>query len=513
MIPSKRFISTAIDFKTVHFETDQFNIIASGCGTGKSHMIIHNLLNLKQFKEKGIAPSQVLFLTSRAITVDQQSKEETITKYNPYDTLTLDYWNGLADSEDLLLANKITIMTYDKLINILKIKNNENTETLNNIKLIIIDECHTLFSDTFIKDIELLKVWIRDTLYSKSKIFLGLTATPNILDFYKGEWGVKINRINKKPLMRYTAKQLICTNFNTIPYLIVTDRLPGKTIIMCYSVKDCYDLQAKLKNAAVLVSQQNEKYFTDEMKVLRQYIVDNESLPDEFWEKDFITGKPKKHKLDILITTSTLREGFNLRENSGVKNVICCFSDELHITQFMGRCRFDIENLVVAESYIRTDNIHSNQNTYLYKCRSEFRKFLSNTNNVAWFNNIADLVDHDCYEVKKFLLGTDEQRFIDFINSKWLVPAGLTGRDLNRYKIYKDEDKQEIIDLAIECKLFSLFKSQITFNRVVKMLEQCLGYVVDSGKCQIDYTRHTYKLVVSFDEEKINYNPPYKTIQ
>jgi hypothetical protein len=504
----KRFISTSIDFNTVHFKKDQFNIIASGCGTGKSHMIIHDLLKIKQCREMKIQPSQVMFITSRAITVEQQSRNEGITKFNPNDISTLAYWNGMADSEELLIQNDIRIMTYDKIIEILRSGNTEEAETLNNVKIIILDECHTMFSDTFIKDIEVLKVWIRDTLYRNSKIFLGLTATPKIIENNK-TWGVQINRINKDPLMRYTAKQLICTNFNTIPYLIVTDRLPGKTIIMCYSVKDCYALQSKLHNAAVLVSQQNKYHFTKQMEKLRQYIIDNETLPDEF---DYLLddGTVEKRKLDILITTSTLREGFNLRANSGVKNVICCFSDELHITQFMGRCRFDIDNLVVAETYIRDENF--NQNTYLADCRNDFKSFIRNMTNVKWFNAIAHLVDHDCYGVKRFLLGTDEQRFIDYINSRWLAPSGLEGHALDRYKIYKDEDKKEIIDLAIECKLFSLYKNQITFIRVIKMLEQCLGYAVESGKYSVDCQRYTYKLVVSFDEDKINYTPPYETI-
>jgi hypothetical protein len=472
---------------------------------------------MKQFKEENVEPSQVVFLTSRAITVDQQAKEETIIKYNhkQKDNLTLAYWNGVADSEKLLLDNKINIMTYDKLINILITGNNRETETLQRAKLIIIDECHTMFSDTFIKDIEVLKVWIRDALYRKEKVFLGLTATPTIMEEYNDDWGVKINRINKEPLFRYKAKQLICTNFNTIPYLFATNRLPGKTIIMCYSIKDCYALQSKLQNAAVLASCQNKKYFTDEMKVLRQYIVDNESLPDEFEEKNPITGKSEKHKLDILITTSTLREGFNLREESGVKNVISCFTDELHITQFVGRCRFDIENLIVADTFIRTDHfsINENRNQYLLDCRQAFKDFMNNKGNtVTWFDSISSLVDHDLYDIKRILLGTDDQKFIDYINSRWLAPTGLEGHALDKYKIYRDEDKQEIIDMANECKMFKLYKHQITFIRVIKLLQQCLGYVVESGQCMVDRDRYTFKLVISFDEDKINFNPPYATI-
>ena len=199
-------------------------------------------------------------------------------------------------------------MTYDKIINILLKKNIEGLETLNRVKVIIFDECHTLFSDAnFIKDMEMLKVWIRDNLYIGNKIFIGLTATPNIIEYYQKEWGVSINKLNDEVLVNYKVKQLHCTDFDTIPY-IVTTQIEGKTMIMCYSYNQCLKLKERIPNSFILTSKSNKK-FTKEMNKVRQHIIKYESLPDTFMDDDGV-----EKELNVLIVTSTLREGVNLRK-------------------------------------------------------------------------------------------------------------------------------------------------------------------------------------------------------
>ena len=483
-----KFISDEIS--SMEVEKTSFNIISSGTGTGKTYFVANELH--KYFPN--IKYSEILFVTSRSLIVEQQSQTKGISKYDMNNLVYINHWNGLSDSTELLERKGIQIMTYDKIINILSTKNNEGLETLNKIKLIIIDECHSLFSDKFIKDIEMLKVWIRDILYVGNKIILGMTATPNIIYYYQNEWGVTINQINSEVLINYKAKQLHCTDFDTVPF-IVTNQIEGRTIIMCYSIEDCFKLKRKIPNSCVLVSKSNKKYFTKEMKELRDFIIKNESLPDTF-----IENKIEK-KLDVLITTSTLREGVNLREDSRVKNVICCFTDELHITQFMGRCRFNVDNLIVAHTYVRTDNF--DVDSYLSKCRSSFKDFMRNKDNTSWFDSISHLIEHDAYKAIRFILGSEEKKFIDYINAKWLVPDGITDKnELDKYKIYKDEDKQEIVNKVIEYKLLKLCASKITFNKAIDLMENCFGYTIESNRMRIKKKQYTYKLIVDFEEEK-----------
>lgn len=481
------YISDYIDMTLIN--KSKFNIVSSGTGSGKTYFIAYELKNYYPH----IKPHEILFIASRSLIVEQQSKVEGISKYNIYDTSYIKHWNGEQDSTDILEKNGIPIMTYDKIINILAKKNVEGLETLNKVKIVVFDECHTLFSDKFIKDIEMLKVWIRDTLYTNKKIIIGLTATPTIIEYYQQEWGVSINRLNKETLINHKVKQLHCTDFDTIPF-IVTTKLDGKTLIMCYSHRQCKRLKRKIPNSFILISKSN-KEFTKEMDTVRSYIIDNESLPDTFIDDDGI-----EKELNVLITTSTLREGVNLRENSGVRNIVCCFSDELHITQFVGRARYSIDNLVVADTYINADNMDSN--SYLTRCRESFKEYMQDKDNISWFDTISHLIEHDIYDIKDFTLTREEKKFVNYINGKWLVPKGITdNKELTKYKIYKDEHKEEIIKKVIECKMLKLYPSRITFNKVINMMKKDLGYAIESKQGIINKERYTYKLIIDFDED------------
>ena len=102
-------------------------------------------------------------------------------------------------------------------------------------------------------------------------------------------------------------------------------------------------------------------------------------------------------------------------------------------------------------------------------------------------------------------------RFINYINATWLVPSGMDKKLQERYRIWKDADKASIIDMAHQCKIFALYRSEITFNRVVRLLQCCLGYSVDSGSALLDGQRKIYKLVVSYDAEAKSYPPAVPT--
>lgn len=93
----------------------------------------------------------------------------------------------------------------------------------------------------------------------------------------------------------------------------------------------------------------------------------------------------------------------------------------------------------------------------------------------------------------------DERRFIDYINTNWLVPIGCSGIDSEKYRIYKEDDKKKIVDMAFDCDLFRTAREDLTFNRVVRMLRETLGYEVVSGRFRFNYKQQTYKLVLSYD--------------
>lgn len=477
--------------KADDLKSDAFNLIAAGCGSGKTYWVINHLL--KSFPS--VKPYEVAFVTSRAITKDQQARNLGTTKYVGDGGNVLPFWNEETKNDDTLLAGHgIQLMTYDQMIKAIDSPATPGHEVLRNLKIVIFDECHVIFSDKFIERMGRLRLWSREVIYGSRKLFIGLTATPRIVDYYAHVWGVPINRINKEVVVGYRAKQMICTNMETIPYIISTNRLPGKTIIMCNRYEDCLELASHLSNAAAMVSKHSEN-FTLEMKRIRDYIVQHEELPPTFFD-----DAGNERDLEVLIATSTLREGFNLRESSGVRNIICCITDELHITQFVGRCRYNIDNLVIADSFMRNDN--RTQSQYLVQSRMQFRNYMKNKCCISFFMPLKHLVDHDVYKIKKFVLGTDENRFINFMNGKWLVPKGIDPELRQNYFIWRDADKKEIVDFAIECKLSATDKSRVSFISTMKLMQGCLGYVIESGRSVLDGEQHTYKLVVNYDPEQ-----------
>ncbi|NMB69752.1 GIY-YIG nuclease family protein [candidate division WWE3 bacterium] len=101
---------------------------------------------------------------------------------------------------------------------------------------------------------------------------------------------------------------------------------------------------------------------------------------------------------------------------------------------------------------------------------------------------------------------TDESKFVQYINTKWLVPPDTPKEEFDKYKIWREEDKSEIVQMCIKCKMLAVPDRLVTFSRVIKLLEGCLGYVIDSGRIVRCNQRYTYKLVVSYEEENNTYS-------
>lgn len=489
------FISDIID--TSLLDKSKFNLIVAGCGTGKSHFVLNNLLS----RYPDVQPDEVMVVTSRALTCEQQAK---IKGVNRLDWGMVDFWNG-APEFDGVMARGITVCFYGDIIQMIDGGAFPGHRPLEKIKILIFDECHCLFSDEFIRGMRGLRTWIADSLAIGDKVIIGLTATPRILYHNNslGYWGVLINLMNEQPIYRYHAKKLLCTNFDTIPYLISTNKLPGRTMIMCVSVSDCFKLQARIPNAAILVSRNNNQYDADVMNPIRKYIEENESLPPSFLRR-LPNGELEERPLDVLLCTSTAREGYNILPKSGVRNIVCCFADELHITQFAGRCRYNLDNIVVADTYIRLDNFC--KSNYLTLRRGEFKDFMRDKKKCAWFNSLAHLFDGgDVFDVKRFVLGSDEVRFCDYINRRWLVPNGTPPEDIQRYEIWRKDDRDEIVRAAIDCKLFALYDRDVTFRRVIELISKTLGYTVSRGRRRVEGAQPTYYLIIGYDASRRTY--------
>lgn len=498
----RQYISDVID--TDNFVSGELNLITSPCGTGKSKFIRGTLLQKMPY----INPWEVILVTSRAITVDQQAGEPGMSKFDPRNQAVIDYWNGDSDDVSVVSGLGIQVMTYDKLIGLIQFKNSIRETTLQRLKIIVLDECHALFSDLYITGVREVVQWIRRTLDSKTKFILGLTATPEIIYTFGIREAFKINLVLPESLESYSAKQMICTNLASIPYLITSGTLTGKTLIMCPTAKVCYQLQEEIPNSAVMLSPHN-KGFTNGMLEIRKKMAEESVLPEYFSEdvefnKSGAATKRKRHKLNVLICTSTLREGLNIIEESGVKNIVCCLTDSLHVTQFAGRARYNLDKIVVADTFIPSSDECKQQ--FMVDERKAFKDFLYYKSHFNWFTSVEHLVEHGVDQVWRIVLGADDVRFIKYINSKWLVPDGADEREREMRRIWRERDKDEIRRWFCDCKITSKPFEFVTFSGVMRTMEKSLGYGIESSRHRIDGKQFTYKLVVSFDEEKSKSN-------
>lgn len=488
-----KYISDVIDLGKV--KTGEFNLISSGCGTGKSYFVMHQLL--EQYPD--VKPEEIIIVTSRALAADQQARDDGVTKYRSDDRDILNFWNGDDRGADIFegTGGDIRIMTYDKFIYLLDYCNEPERVTLCKAKIVVFDECHTIFSDSFIDNIGMIRLWIYEHAKDPDKIILGLTATPGIVIKNKRRLGVRIHRLNDEVFMKHQAKQLICTNLVSLPNIIKT--LPGKTLVMCNSIKRCEQLAKQIPDSFVLVSATNREYFTSEMSWVRDHISKHAVVPDKRWvpkftninEDDPLADEMKRMgrwvPVKVLIATSTVREGFNLIEASGVRNIVSCLSDDLHVIQVAGRARYDLDNLVVATA-LTGSGISYQVDPYLQEQRNLFRGFMRGENDgKEWFSHIEHIVQHGFDEIKVVDHRADDVGFRQWLDEKWLT----TGEEEKR--LYQPEDRGELVRKCLEYHMVNRPKSKMSFQQALKACVAA-GYTVTSGMMTVDGQRVTYKV-------------------
>lgn len=449
------------------FKAHKFNLVHAPCGTGKSYFVANNLLSI--FPD--VKPSEVVFLTSRAITVAQQvAHYPTLQRFDTNSMEDIEFWRGeLQETKD----DKIRIMTYDKAIAAVTSCNIESCCNFRNIKIFVVDECHSLVTDKFIKNIEALVVCLRYAMMFTDMIVIGLTATPEVLLESVAEHGFSINLIEPEVRPAYKAKQLTMITKDQIAAFIKTSNLHGKTMIMMRDITAAREIQHEIPNSAILVSRNNQKDWVEEdMRPIWDSIVNDETLPDTFTKSEIKRKRvvsQKTYPLDVLITTSVFREGLNLRESSGVRNVICWYSDAMHVVQLAGRCRYNIDNLVVV-----SDGLYGNSETHriLAKQRDMCNRFYHRVDN-EYFGLIRGIVQHPVQDTKFFCKYSTVNDFRDYIMERYAF-TGVENTTFENMLIGKN-DREEMMSVAKSCGLVRDGKTPARFKDLLAVMPDKCG--------------------------------------
>ena len=505
-------------------------MVYGGCGSGKSTWWQRDLL--PAFPD--VREDQVMVVTSRAMPLDQAVEESggKIERANVDDIIAA-ICAGEDETADYLRQSSIQMMTYDKLIRLTYESNVEGQRTLSNVKIFVLDEIHALFvDDSFIPGMKGLASWIRDRLFSSDdQIFIGLTATPEVFIHINNAFNkMPLTPVVDEVLLPYKAKNVICSDYVGAVEMIRSGELPGKALMICNSKEQCSVASQVLKDSAIVIGTTNklgklksgsrlplnksnrektlEVMYQPYMDEIRRSIAKERVFPETIMLENYLFDRYETREVNTLLSTSTLREGFNLDEASGVKNVIVMSTSDWEIKQVVGRCRYDIENLVIVRPLYEPDN--DNTCGYNTECATQYDAFISGKSG-EWFKKLANVVQCEAEDV---IIRAEAHRYWDsmtrycalkdnvvFDAFVYRADKFVTKDDQHKILIHGKRMKSELCAIARTLNLFPSVRSRnYTFNKIRDEWRRH-GYGVIEERLIIDGERRRCTILYGKREE------------
>lgn len=476
-----------LDFKN-NIVPHQFNLLYAGCGTGKTEWATR-----KVFRDfPNIKPCETLLIVPKTWIAKQQAEKKNVYRYvgsekemSEENKRWRDYWNGISDEVDN--ENVVNVLTYATLIKILRSPESGGHIPFERIKLVIIDECHSLFTETYMSDLNIINLWLNIAMKTTDTLFVGMTATPAVIRRYaKKSLCSPVNQINKGVIMNYTAENLIITDKEAIPYMLNSGYLKGRTLIMCNSVQECKCLSYVISNSAYIVSEYNEEY-TSEMAQIVECILEKNTIPDTF----------KGNELKVLLSTSVIKEGITLKKISGIENIICMSGCDVNIIQVLGRCRYNVKNLIISRTPYTSATIIS----YVRERENQFAEFCKTkyTDN-GWFESIRDVLSFN--DIRKIQYKTKDDYFCSEVynipkRTENRISKALTEK-LNMYlkknwlkKFISEEERKTIVQFMHENAMISDVESKISPRSFYRFIEDNSDYTLEITRKRIKGKRES----------------------
>ena len=148
----------------------------------------------------------------------------------------------------------------------------------------------------------------------------------------------------------------------------------------------------------------------------------------------------------------------------------------MNITQIAGRARYEIDNLIIVKGRAWYSDKASQK--MLKDGYEEFCNYLENPQDDTWFRTVQHLVQHDFGDVQIFTYTGDKHIFRKYIEDKWLLDKNAAKQEIKARRIWRQEDKDEIVKMALNCHIIRKDKSKIKFLTVMREIENTLGYEV-----------------------------------
>jgi len=483
---------------------DRFNLITGNCGCGKSTFVARGLI--EKYREAfgvQLEEREVMVVTSRAVTRAQFANDnDNVEELDIRDEDLLSYFNDGDDAGlEELHASKIPIMTYDRFIHLVfGRKKKYGKKVLSHIKVFVFDECQALMVDRYIHGMEYLCTWVQERVVSgEDTYFIGITATPApFLYVNEATVNMPVNVVNEEVLVPYKAAHVICTDFPGALEMLRTHELPGKNIFMTTKKDECGIVYQLVPDSAIVIGVNNKDaqiqcernlktrqdrdspfdvVYQKYMDYIRGVIIDSGRIPDSVSTMNTLLKKQSVRNVNTLVTTSTLREGFTLREGSGVRNVFVLGTDDLNIPQFLGRARYNVDNLVV----VRPSVVYGDQLMREYYMRSlwEFDDFVAGKDD-SWFVNMESLFScgPDDVEVRPELFEKDEsnarlQKMVDRVLVWSLIPQVMKYLSTDEHEVcLYGENSKALVDAAYKANIiYGKSRHSYSIKSVAKAFE------------------------------------------
>lgn len=362
MLDLTKSFSFAVPIEKLKSDLKKSNAVCyvAGTGCGKSYWVKNTLA-----KE-----GTVLFLTSRITKVyEDTQKPQNEDEQEFKDDFCAPYYNLVTTMRLASELKKILYMRDEKSLK----RNLKNF--LDRYDYIVIDEVHALACDsTFQQNLFIVQKFIEYAAFIENKPVIALTATIEPIEKYLNEFKVdqKGWYIEKLKNTEFTIPKLtsiyekekteecLKTCINQGKKFVYFANFPSR-VRKIYEY--CINLGVPKENIAVAMSDNALKKFEDSRNNQNLELDDIEKINSDAIDMLRMKSCLPDH-IQILITTSRLREGVNIKNKDF--NVVVCESHYLSdIIQYMGRVRKKATLFFVIAN-IRSHNVISNKTEYDY---------------------------------------------------------------------------------------------------------------------------------------------------
>lgn len=297
-------------------------IINAQTGTGKTWFVQNKLMPyIDNMNEDDIIHTNALLLTNR-INLSRQIKLDLLKKYNE------NIPNNIEELDDIHKINSTTILSYQSINEIVI---NEGDFSFENFDYIICDECHYFLKDSWSGETEIsFNKLIKE---EQNGVIIFISATMDIL-----EQEIKSShRKHNKNRIGTCASKIWEYNTNKDYTYLRPHVYTNSDTLLDQILKD------KRSKNKWLIFVNNKEYGNKLKRELEYNDISCSFVYSGCKNKKELKNIVKNEKFDckVLITTSILDNGINLKDNK-IKNIVVNTWDyKIELLQCIGRVRFE----------------------------------------------------------------------------------------------------------------------------------------------------------------------------